>query len=304
MRQIITVLIFSFLFLTVCKKQEIEKNISIPYIVNVPALILREKPDTNSNKLDVLFKGKSLEVLEIDSKIDTINGIKGNWVKVKTKQNIEGYTFGAYIIPTQLKDNYTFQEDPLSEQYCKNIGNSYECSKKIERELLKTSLDIIRNENSLILNIDNEKELIFKDKDVKNDSCYYYNFRGKLNEINYSIIRIQFYEGSRFTLINNKNGMSVDTENFPKSISPDKKYLLILCDEIDYSFAGLQLINISNEKPEIEFQYESNWIPHDAQWIDNNIIELKVDSPFTNEHKFYSHNVRVKKINNKWTIEE
>lgn len=304
MRQTIIILILSFLFLTVCKKKEIQKEIFTPYIVNVPALILREKPDTNSNKLDILFKGKILEILENNSKLDTINGIKGNWVKVKTRQNIEGYAFGAYIIPVQLKDNLNYQEDALSEQYCKNIGNSYECSKKIEQELLRTALDITRKENLLILKIDLEKELTFKDKDVKDDSCYYYNFRGKINEINYSILRIQFYEGSRFTLINNKNGMSVDTENFPQSISPDKRYLLVLCDEPDYGFAGLQIVNISNEKPKVEFQHESTWIPHDAKWIDNNIIELKVDSSVTAEHKFYTHNIRVKKINEKWIIEE
>jgi hypothetical protein len=66
------------------------------YISNVTNLRLRESSDSNSKILRNLTKGEKLELIEKGEE-ETINGITGNWVKVKTQQGETGWCFDAYL---------------------------------------------------------------------------------------------------------------------------------------------------------------------------------------------------------------
>lgn len=300
---IIVILILFLIYIPACKKNEIEKDKSLPFTVKVSALVLREKPDITSNKIYILFKGQLLTILEYNVKTETINGVNGTWVKIKSNQNKEGYVFGAYISPVEFYQNCKYQINPVTDQYCKGINNSQNCSIKIEKELIKIFPEVIRKDKVLLLKAENGKEIILQDNDINTDSCYYYNFRGYLKDINYYLIHIQLYEGSQYTLINKKNGEGVNIINFPRSLSSDKKYVLALSDDA-YSTLGFQIINISGDKPLIEINHKSNWIPYDVTWIDNNSFELSVNTEIIEKHTFYSHKVRVTKKDDKWIVED
>ncbi len=77
----------------------IEKSLKLygkmltPKITN---LIFREKPDKNSKVIRIFNIDEKLELIE-KSKEETINGIKGTWVKVKTEKGEIGWCFDAYL---------------------------------------------------------------------------------------------------------------------------------------------------------------------------------------------------------------
>ena len=59
-------------------------------------LRIRESYTTTAKIITTLPQGTKVEVLE-KGKADTINGIKGNWVKVKSESGFEGWCFDGYL---------------------------------------------------------------------------------------------------------------------------------------------------------------------------------------------------------------
>jgi hypothetical protein len=60
------------------------------------SLRVRESADTSAKIITTLTQGSKVEVLE-KGKSDTINNIKGNWVKVKTEKGETGWCFDGYL---------------------------------------------------------------------------------------------------------------------------------------------------------------------------------------------------------------
>ncbi len=72
------------------------KYVNISYEVNTDNLRFRESPTIDGKLIRMLKKGEMLEFIE-SGKEDTINGIKGTWIKVKTEQGEVGWCFDAYL---------------------------------------------------------------------------------------------------------------------------------------------------------------------------------------------------------------
>jgi len=66
------------------------------FFSKVDTLRLRESPSIDGKIIRNLIKGEKLELLE-KGKVETINGVKGTWVKVKTEQGEVGWCFDAYL---------------------------------------------------------------------------------------------------------------------------------------------------------------------------------------------------------------
>ena len=77
------------------------KNIPVKYIAQVDTLRIRESPDQSGKIIRMLSKGEKLELLE-KGKEETIGGVQGNWVKVKTDKGEIGWCFDAYL--EEVKD--------------------------------------------------------------------------------------------------------------------------------------------------------------------------------------------------------
>jgi hypothetical protein len=312
MKQILKILGLTLICFNLSIQKAEPEIILNKYIVNVSALVLREKPDVKSTNLAILFKGKELHLLEDTVKEETINGIKGFWLKVKTNQNKIGYVFGAYVSKIQIIDNdkIPHQTDPFEKQFCAKVyPNGCECAQAIEKALLKSDSAVLRKNKSLIIKAENGKENVYTDKDDETTDSYGHALRGYFKDINYYVILTCYYEAGKFILINKKNGISFEILGFPHSISPSKKNILILVN--DEGFSGIQILNIESGKPTIGIEFNTElsinnykWQPHDATWIGNDQIEIDVHSAIDHEYNYYIHKVRVSKENNKWIVED
>jgi hypothetical protein len=76
------------------EKNEILKNKY--FITSIPNLRLRDSIGNDGKILRLLNQGEKIEVLE-KGKEETISGVKGNWVKVKTEKGEVGWCFSAYL---------------------------------------------------------------------------------------------------------------------------------------------------------------------------------------------------------------
>ncbi len=77
----------------------IEKSLKLygkTYTPKITNLIFREKPDKNSKAIRIFNIDEKLELIET-GKSETINGVKGNWIKVKTEKGEIGWCFDAYL---------------------------------------------------------------------------------------------------------------------------------------------------------------------------------------------------------------
>ncbi len=273
-------------------------------IVNVSNLALREKPANKSYKIAILFKGKKLYILEENVKEETVNDVKGYWYKVKTNQNKIGYVFSAEVFKVEGVEKRYDKTDFQKEKYCTNKEkNIYKCSTKIEKELLNIHSDIIRKGNSLILKLENGKELNFTDHDEGTINETLHVLRGYLEEINYYILYMTHNNGWSYFLINKKNGEMIDVGGFPHCISLDKKNIVILLNYRDFpGYGGFQIINVKNPKPEKSLEYDFFLIPYNATWINNE--EFIIDVYSSTKNKYYQHKIKVFKQNNKWCVED
>ena len=76
-------------------------NLSINYVSIVSNLRFRETPTLDGKFIRFLNKDETLELLE-KGKEETINKVKGTWVKVKTEKGEIGWCFDAYL--EEVKD--------------------------------------------------------------------------------------------------------------------------------------------------------------------------------------------------------
>jgi hypothetical protein len=75
---------------------------SIKYIPKVDNLRLRESPSIDGKIIRLLTKNEKLEFME-RGKEETINGIKGYWINIKTEKGETGWCFDGYL--NIIKDN-------------------------------------------------------------------------------------------------------------------------------------------------------------------------------------------------------
>ncbi len=80
-------------------KEDNIKNVKskiIFFTPNVDNLRFRASPDLQGKFIRSLIKGEKLELIE-KGKTETIQGIKGTWIKVKTEKGEVGWCFDAYL---------------------------------------------------------------------------------------------------------------------------------------------------------------------------------------------------------------
>ncbi len=126
MKSIITVFLFALLICGCSKKQtekigqndsfqdtqiilnEEPKEKAFCYVNSKEGLRIRNKPGTDGEKIGSLKNKEKIEIIEKDTNIVEIDGIKSNWIKICTEDNVTGYVFGGYLEST-LEDIETIQ---------------------------------------------------------------------------------------------------------------------------------------------------------------------------------------------------
>lgn len=307
MHRIITMLALILIFADACKIEppaSLQYKKSIPYIVKTSALVLRKKPDFNSASICRLFTGEELHVLEFLSREETTGNIDRSWVKVKTSQNKEGYVLNAFIEPVKFINDIPYLDDELSDRYCKTKSENEYCVEIIEKKQLKLYPEFTRSGSTLTLTLRNGKKINFTDNDADSDNCYNYYFREYLPEINYYLLTKKFHEGGASVLVNRTNGENLTIADYTIIPSPDRQNLMILSNEMAYTIATLQIVNIASGSPLIRLDYNAGHFeaPYEATWIDNQHCEI--NSTKCHEGRCFSHTILVTKTGDKWIVED
>lgn len=71
-------------------------DIKNDFISSIPNLRFRDIPSQDGKIIRILNQNEKVEILEF-GKEETINNVKGNWVKVKTEKGEVGWCFDAYL---------------------------------------------------------------------------------------------------------------------------------------------------------------------------------------------------------------
>src|SRR5688572_6752447 len=228
-----------------------------------PVLTANEK-DTSLNNNEAEYVDKSVEVKEHD--IIRLNGYDMFFEPVSIS------AFPAY-----------YQDEVQRDVVSKDSANWHGKAEAMEKYLLKTNSQYFSIQDStLVLKLQNGKQLKFPKWDSVNDLGY--NFENFFPDINYYLLRVQFYEGDGWMLVNQKNGASQFVGGRPY-FSPDKKQVIAgnLDLEAGYSFNGLQYFIVVGDSLKKEWELEiNNWGPEAIKWTSNNSVDIK-KAYWTNE---------------------
>jgi hypothetical protein len=161
---------------------------------------------------------------------------------------------------------------------CKNVTNSYECAQKIEKYQLRHYGDLVkRDNNKLILKIDNGNDIVLENITGEFDGDMLYSFQEFFENINTYLIHIQYYEGIEFYIINKSSGEMTKVPGLIK-ISPDNTRLISFSIDLEagYSPNGFVIYLIDNNSYLKDFEYYTNdWGPSNVEWITDKKIDIE-----------------------------
>jgi len=114
LKKIITLLILfsTSFFLTVQIKPQ--TRLFNPFEENIGVVIgdkvfVRERPEASSPVIDKIFEDDYVKIIDQTSNEFTIGNFKDKWLKVKTKNDKEGWAFGYYIFNLKNLFNPTYK---------------------------------------------------------------------------------------------------------------------------------------------------------------------------------------------------
>ncbi len=168
---------------------------------------------------------------------------------------------------------------PDAKAICDNPSQDFPCAQKVELAFLKHYNDLVtkEKEHTLILKLQNGKTKSYQD--VLSDSyetAISYNFVGYLDSLNYYVIRLQYYEGGGFMLVDQKDGQEYPISDFPV-LSPNGN--AFVCAHADvaagYDPNSLQIWHISSGKPLLSYELNpKDWGPSKVNWLGNERIKV------------------------------
>jgi hypothetical protein len=133
-----------------CGKKE-QKTQKTLIVKTQSGLVMRQAPDSNSQKVTLIPYGEDVEVIEEQAADVEISGISGRWTKVKWNGNT-AWVFGGF-----LKEREINTSDSAIDKYYKMENTLYELIKKY-----KNTENNIDKYNSLVKNdlIENYKSIM------------------------------------------------------------------------------------------------------------------------------------------------
>lgn len=152
--------------------------------------------------------------------------------------------------------------------------------------------NVIRKEDTLILKMDNGgTKRYVNNNSIESDNYTEYRFISRLNEINYYLIKIYYYEGYSYLMLNAKSGKESYLWGVP-SISPDKKKIIASCFDLQagFVFNGIQFYTVTNDSLQLQWSRElSKWGADKIAWVNNDLLvaeRLMLDSTYNTKTSF------------------
>ncbi len=152
---------------------------------------------------------------------------------------------------------------------------------------------VSRNNDTLNLKLDNGtiKKLV-SDKNMESEDFSAYSYIGKLNDINYYLIFVSYYEAYQYLIVNAKTGKETYICGAP-AVSPNKKYLLTSNFDLIAGFVynGMEMYDVGSDSLKTNWKRElTKWGACDIAWIDDNTLVAKkqrIDSTTQNSVSSY-----------------
>lgn len=197
---------------------------------------------------------------------------------------------------------------PDASKICSNVSLDFNCAQKVEQEFLKTYSDLaIKTDgHKLSLKLKNGSTKNFEDVLSENYStAVSYSFVGYLEGLDYYVIRLQYYEGCGFMLIDQNDGKEYVVADLP-NLSPDGKTFVCLHSDVaaQYNSNAIQVWHVLEGKLVLAFEVNpKQWGPSSAIWKDNDNMEItrvKYDWNTFKEVKLPTQIVSLS--NGRWTI--
>lgn len=252
------------------KKNELNLE-KVLWVNATSGLNLRNLPNQQGEKIALLPYRTFVNILETEKRMVTIEGIRGNWVKIKTEDGLIGWVFNGFLSKTLPREiGYWGIPNHLT-IHCKGIGNSNNCYDTIELKIfekIKYTNSVKRNKNILTLSFENGQQINLKN----NSEEITYILIDYIESINYFVLALQYFEGSDFRIISKQTGAYINLAKYP-AISQDGNTIVdaSYCSSPGYCSTSFVIYKIEKngiidavlKKDEQMGQYD------DVLWFDN-----------------------------------
>lgn len=158
----------------------------------------------------------------------------------------------------------------------------------------KYEKSVTRKEDTLLILLDNKQLKKFvNNSSIESDNYTTFRFLNKLENINYYLLKIEYYEGYSYLMLNAKTGHENYLCGYP-SLSPDHTKLIAGSFDLQagFVFNGLQLYTITPDSLQLQWNRElSKWGTDKIVWINNHQLaaeHMSIDSVFAVNTKYIS----------------
>ena len=180
---------------------------------------------------------------------------------------------------TNSQSKSTKGDAPDRSAICENASQDFSCAQKVEQEYLRYYADLVtkEKEHTLVLKLKNGKTKVYVDVLSESyETAISYNFVDYLDSLNFYVLRMQYYEGCGFLLIDQKDGQEYPIGSFP-ILSPNGAAFVCTYSDVaaQYNLNSIQVWHMSDRKPVLAYEFNpEKWGPSDAVWDGNNRIKI------------------------------
>ena len=179
---------------------------------------------------------------------------------------------------TLLINNIVYSLDSIGEKDFNTIATGNSKDTFSENEIIDDTNNVSRDSLILTFHLKNGADSILVNDTTENYSKYVsYYYLESSKYIDYWLVRVQFYEGGGYLLINKEKGNKIFIWSKPV-FSPDKKHFVCYsCDlEAGYISNGFQLFEVKNKEVLLLWSKEINeWGPSEIRWKNDSTIYIK-----------------------------
>lgn len=149
-----------------------------------------------------------------------------------------------------------------------------------------------RYEDTLLVKLNNGTyKKYINNSSIESDNYTTFQFISKLNSIDYYLIKIYYYEGFSYLMLNTKTGHENYLWGLP-AVSPDNSKIMAACFDLQagFVFNGLQYFDITPDSLHLIWSRElSKWGADNIAWANNNLLvaeQINIDSSYNTKTKY------------------
>ncbi len=174
-----------------------------------------------------------------------------------------------FVLSSNVYAQEVYHADRTDQGLCKNIHNSLECARTIEKAVLPLLSVATRSENKLLLHRAGKKH------EFEDSSGTFYSLRGLLLGSHF-VLEIQEYESVKFLIIDSITWQSTQVMG-PPVPSPDQKWSFTSnpTDGRGFDTGGLELYKTTTFPNIVAFSYNGPCSVIRPHWVSNSTIEFR-----------------------------